>query len=257
MISKAARAIGAPILVGAILDGPGDHVRNAGIVWGPRSGPGQMYVKRHPVPFGEYIPWRSVARKVTKKVDLVPHDMAAGDTVGVLNMGGLRLGDVICFEIAYDGLVRSTVKDGAQIIATQTNNATFGKSSESPQQVAMARLRAVEHNRANLVASTSGISAVIAPDGKLLKKSEIFTAAAFDGPVPIQSGETLATRIGAIPEWIFTVVGAGTVLFVGGAALWERYPIRRKGKGKDGSGTDGDSDGDKTDGAGQLQKENA
>ncbi|HEX3812321.1 MAG TPA: apolipoprotein N-acyltransferase [Mycobacteriales bacterium] len=234
LITHAAQAVGAPILVGAILDGPGNHVRNAGIVWDPRTGPGEMYLKRHPVPFGEYIPLRSLARKVTNKVDLVPRDMVAGDKVGALQIGGLTVGDVICFEVAYDGLVRSDVTHGAKILLTQTNNATFGRTGESPQQVAIARVRAVEHNRANLVASTSGISAVIAPNGKVLKKTGIFTSAILDGPVPIQSGTTLATRLGALPEWLLTAVGVGALLTVAGLRVWEALPERMK-KGADGA----------------------
>jgi apolipoprotein N-acyltransferase len=239
LINGAAKAIGAPILVGAILDGPGNHVRNAGIVWGPRTGPGQMYLKRHPVPFGEYIPLRSLARKVTNKVDLVPRDMVAGDTVGAMKIGGLTIGDVICFEVAYDGLVRSDVTHGAQILLTQTNNATFGKTGESPQQVAIARVRAVEHNRTNLVASTSGISAVIAPNGKVLKQTSIFTAAILDGPVPIQSGTTLATRVGELPEWVLTAVGVGALLTVAGLRVREALPVRTK-KGTDDTGDTAD-----------------
>jgi apolipoprotein N-acyltransferase len=78
----------------------------------------------------------------------------------------VRLGDVICFEVAYDGLVRDTVVGGGRLLVVQTNNATFGYSGESRQQLAMGRLRAVEHGRTVLVAATSGVSAVIAPDGR-------------------------------------------------------------------------------------------
>ena len=87
------------------------------------------------------------------------------DQPGVLQVGPARVGDVICFEVAYDGLVRSTVVSGAQLLTVQTNNATFGRTPETEQQLAMSRLRAVEHGRWVLVAATSGVSATIAPDG--------------------------------------------------------------------------------------------
>ncbi len=109
LIDAAVQDVGVPVLVGAVLQGPGDQVSNAGIVWDPETGPGERYVKRHPVPFGEYIPYRSLVRRVTDKVDLVPRDFAAGDEVGVLDVGPVRLGDVICFEVAYDDLVRDVV----------------------------------------------------------------------------------------------------------------------------------------------------
>lgn len=211
-IDRAARAIGVPILVGGMLDGPGDKRRNVGIVWDPETGPGERYVKRHPVPFGEYIPLRSLARKVTDKVDLVPRDMVAGDKVGVLDMAGLTIGDVICFEVAYDGVVRDTVSEGAELLAVQTNNATFGWGGETSQQLAMARIRAVEFNRSTIVSSTSGISAIIAPDGTVLQESDIFTRTVFDQPVALVDGTTLATRLGVVPEWVLAGLGVAALI---------------------------------------------
>ena len=203
-IDAAVRDVGVPVLVGAVLQGPGDKVSNAGIVWDPETGPGQRYVKRHPVPFGEYIPLRSLVRRVTDKVDLVPRDFAAGDKVGVLDVAGVRLGDVICFEVAYDDLVRDVVTEGGRLIVVQTNNATFGRSGQSEQQLAMGRLRAVEHGRAVLVAATSGISAVIAPDGSLQQSAPVFTREVLSAKVPTRTGTTLATRLGALPEAVLS-----------------------------------------------------
>ena len=175
-IQQATDAVGVPILVGAILDGPGpQHVTNAGLVWEPSNtaspGPGQRYVKRHPVPFGEYIPLRSLASKVSSKVDLVRYDMVAGKGNGLLDQTPVPLGDVICFEVAYDGLVNSSVRAGAQLLVVQTNNATFGHSSETYQQLAMARLRAVEHARTVVQVATSGKSAIIDPSGRTVVES--------------------------------------------------------------------------------------
>src|SRR3712207_8213888 len=87
--------------------GPGRFISNTAIVWDPADGPGDTYVKRHPVPFGEYIPYRSFFRMFSEQVDRVRRDFAAGDEVGLLDVGGVRLGDLICFEVVYDGLVRS------------------------------------------------------------------------------------------------------------------------------------------------------
>jgi apolipoprotein N-acyltransferase len=217
-IQKAADAIGVPILVGALLDGPGpDHVTNAGIVWMPSNsatpGPGQRYVKRHPVPFGEYIPLRSIARAVSSKVNLVARDMVAGSGNGLLTQTPYPVGDVICFEVAYDSLVRSSVRAGAQLLVIQTNNATFGHSSETYQQLAMSRLRAVEHRRTVVQIATSGKSAIIGPNGAVLQQSgALFTSDILVQNVELQTSTTLATRLGAFPEWLLTalaVLGAG------------------------------------------------
>jgi apolipoprotein N-acyltransferase len=211
LIDGAVRDIGVPTLVGAVLQGPGDQVSNAGIVWDPQTGPGEVYVKRHPVPFGEYIPYRSLVRRLTDKVDLVPRDFAAGREPGVLEVGPVVLGDVICFEVAYDDLVRDVVTGGGRLLVVQTNNATFGRSGESAQQLAMGRLRAVEHGRSVLVAATSGISAVITPDGQVQQRSAIFTRDVLVADVPLGSALTPATRLGALPELVLALAGAAAV----------------------------------------------
>jgi len=212
LIHEAVRDIGVPVLVGAVTDGPGEKVSNRGIVWDPVTGPGESYVKRHPVPFGEYIPFRSLVRAVTKKVDLVPSDFAAGDRAGVLDVGPARVGDVICFEVAYDGLVRDVVTGGGRLVVVQTNNATFGRSGETSQQLAMGRLRAVEHGRTVLVAATSGVSAVIAPDGSLQDRSEVFTRDVLLERVTLRDDRTPATRLGALPEALIVLLALGAIV---------------------------------------------
>jgi apolipoprotein N-acyltransferase len=216
-IDSAVRDIGVPVLVGAVLDGPGDKVRNSGIVWDPVSGPGEMYVKQHPVPFGEYMPFRSLLKSVSSKVDLVPRDFAAGDRTGELRVGPATLGDVICFEVAYDGLVRDAVRAGGEVLVVQTNNASFGRSGETDQQLAMGRLRAVEHGRAVLVAATSGRSAVVQPDGRVTARTDVFTRALVVADVPRRTQRTLADRLGLLPELVLSLLGAGAA--VAGTAL--------------------------------------
>jgi apolipoprotein N-acyltransferase len=207
LISGAVRAIGVPVLVGAVLDGPGAELSNAGIVWDPSTGPGQRYVKQHPVPFGEYMPFRSLLRRLSAKVDLVPRDFTQGRRTGLLQVGPATVGDVICFEVAYDGLVRDAVRAGGRIVVVQTNNATFGRSGETSQQLAMSRLRAVEHGRTVLVAATSGTSAVIDPDGRVADRSRLFTRDVLVADVPLRSGATLATRLGVLPEAVLALLG--------------------------------------------------
>lgn len=211
-IDAAVKDIGVPVLVGAVTSGPAPYVSNRGIVWDPVTGPGESYVKRHPVPFGEYIPLRSLARKVTKKVDLVPRDFIAGPTPGVLTVGPVRLGDIICFEVAYDGVVRDVVTGGGRLLVVQTNNATFGRSGETTQQLAMGRLRAVEHGRAVIVAATSGVSAVIAPDGRLQFRSAIFTREVTVQQVPLRDAQTVATRVGWWPELALSLLALSALI---------------------------------------------
>ena len=171
-IDRAVKAVGVPVLVGAILQGPGPtHRRNVGILWSPTTGPGARYTKRHPVPFAEYIPLRGIAEAVSSAAKTVTQDMVAGHGNGLLRGGPVPIGDVICFEVAYDDLVRSSVAAGAQLLVVQTNNATFGHTAETYQQLAMSRLRAVESGRTVVQVATTGKSAVIGPDGTVRRDS--------------------------------------------------------------------------------------
>ncbi len=213
LIDGAVRDVGVPVLVGAVVDGPGDKISNTGIVWSPVTGPGATYVKQHPVPFGEYMPFRALLRKVSSRVDLVPRDFAAGNGTGLLQVGPATVGDVICFEVAYDHLVRDAVRAGGRLLVVQTNNATFGRSAQPAQQLAMGRLRAVEHGRAVLVAATSGISAVISPDGALVDRTAVFSRAVLVADVPLRDAQTPATRFGAVPELLLALLGAAALIF--------------------------------------------
>lgn len=226
-ITDAANTIGAPILVGAVLEGPGTNDRNAAIVWlpgptgGPQSGPHGTYVKQHPVPFAEYIPLRNVARLVSKKVDLVTHDFVAGTTHGILNLGGVTIGDAICFEVAYDNIVRDTVTGGAELLTVQTNNADFDRA-EASQQLAMVRLRAVEHGRDALMVSTVGISAFIDTSGGVHNATGFNVAATELRELRLGEHRTLATELGPIPEFI----GGGLALAFLLGAVWTRRADR-------------------------------
>jgi apolipoprotein N-acyltransferase len=220
LVETAVKAVGVPVLVGAVLDDDRDpvhYVQNAGIVWDPVTGPGDRYVKRHPVPFGEYLPFRSVVTKLVGRFALVPRDFRHGTRVGVLDVGPLRIGDVICFEIAYDGIVRDAVKAGGRVIVVQTNNATYGRTGETEQQLAMSRLRAVEHGREVLVVATSGVSAVIRPDGRVLDRSAEFTRDLLVARVPLRGSLTVADRLGAWPELVAALL----------ALVWSVVLLRR------------------------------
>ncbi|MFG1894113.1 apolipoprotein N-acyltransferase [Micromonospora zamorensis] len=224
-ISQAADTINAPILVGAVLLGPGvGQVRNAGILWRPGTGADldQLYTKRHPVPFAEYVPLRDVARMVSKQVDLIRSDFVPGSTPGVVRAGPAVLGDVICFEVAYDEVVRDTVTGGAQLLVVQTNNATFDVA-EARQQMAMVRLRAVEHGRPALMASTVGVSGFVAPDGRVSDATGFNTREVVVRQVRLDDGRTLATRLGWWPEVALAALAVAAL--IGAAVLRRRQRV--------------------------------
>ncbi len=213
VIQGAVDAVGVPVLVGAVITNPADPatVLNVGILWAPTGsaspGPGQQYAKRHPVPFGEYLPFRSQLSRVIKRFDRIPRDFAAGSEPGLFTVGQLRIGDVICFEVAYDQLVRDVLAESAQVLVVQTNNATYGRTGQPEQQFAMARLRAIETGRSVVVAATSGISGVIAPDGVVVAGSREFETWTYNGPVTTRTQTSVASRVGAGPERIVGILG--------------------------------------------------
>jgi apolipoprotein N-acyltransferase len=242
VIDAAAQAVGVPVLVGAVLRAGEENLANTTLVWEPGTGPVDEYVKQRPVPFAEYVPYREVFRRVTSAVDLVRKDFVAGSEVGLVEAAGTPLGNLICFEVVEDDLVRDAVRAGGELLVVPTNNATFGYTDESVQQLAMSRLRAVEHGRAVAHVSTVGVSALIAPDGAVLADTELFSTAVLEGDLPLRTTMTPATRLGEAPELALTALGVLAVL-VGAARGRRRGPARPAGRaGARRPGPDGDPD---------------
>lgn len=218
-IQSAVSDVGVPVLVGALIsprraDGTVNTsvVENQGVVWDPVTGAGKSYAKKHLVVFGEYIPYRKFFLKFIGRLNRVGQDKVPGHRSNALRLGPVTIGDVICFEVAYDEIPREAVNDGGRMLVVQTNNATFGRTGQPQQQLAISRLRAVEHDRPVLVAATSGISAIIGRDGRMLGQSREFTPDVLTARVPAVSERTVADRVGAAPEWVLTALGAAAAI---------------------------------------------
>lgn len=206
-IQRAVDALGVPVLVGAMVDGkePSD-VFNQGIVWNPGTGPAERYSKRHPVPFGEYIPFRDVLAQYIRRLDMIPRDMVPGDKPGVLSMNGITFGDVICFEVAYDDVVREAVTPATRALVVQTNNATYMGTGQVEQQFAIARLRAIETGRPVVVAATNGVSGIIAQDGRVLQRAPVRTQTVLVDQVLGPVNSPLALAIGLWVEVVLVTI---------------------------------------------------
>jgi apolipoprotein N-acyltransferase len=245
VVEAAVQEAGVPILVGAVLDGPGQtYRRTTGVVWDPATGPGQIYTKQHPVPFGEYIPFRQALLPYIDRLKLVGRDTYAGKEPGRMKIAGYDIAEVICFEIAYDGIVGEVARGNSQLLVVQTNNATYTGTGQPQQQFAITRMRSLEYGKATLVASPSGISGVIAPDGTVVRQSEEATRQVFVEEVPLRTSPTLAARLGPGPEWLLTIVGLGALAF---AAYRSRRSAREGRSENDTSAGAGETtaDGDK------------
>jgi apolipoprotein N-acyltransferase len=225
-ISDAVAAINRPVLIGTLLQNP---LRNAGQLWLPRRGPVAIYVKRQLVPFGEYIPFRSLISSFSSLPSLQPVNFTAGHQAVVFHLGKVRLGDVICYEVGFDNLVSSEVTAGANLLTEQTNDADFeldGQLGETLQQLAMARIRAIEFDRSMVVAGTTGVSAIIAPDGMLVSQSRTWQRALLEARVPLLSNTTLAERLGEWPEIVFSALAVVALAAGVASAIAERRRSR-------------------------------
>lgn len=233
-ITGAARAIDAPILLGTVLARPdwtpdNPAASNTVLVWDPATGPGERHDKQIVQPFGEYLPWRSFFGKLSSYADRAGY-FVPGQGSGVVHPAGVPVGVATCWEVIFDRALRESVRNGAQVLAVPTNNATFDQAM-SEQQLAFARLRAVEHGRYVVVAGTTGISAAIAPDGRELARTAFFTPAYLDVTVPLRTALTPATGWAQPLQWLLVAAAVGAV----GAAILHNgelvRPARRHDKG--------------------------
>lgn len=234
-IDLAADAIGVPILVGGVVAGPG-YTRelpvstNTVIVWDPATGPGERHDKKIVQPFGEYLPWRGFFRHFSEYADRAGY-FVPGDGNGVVHASGIPIGVATCWEVIFDRAFRESVTNGAQILTVPTNNALFGEEM-SEQQLAFSEFRAVEHDRYVIVSGTTGISAIVAPDGRIISRTNFFEPAYLDEHVRLKTSITPATRWGPAVQWLLIAVGLGAV----GAAMLHNGVFNRRRRAD--SGTD-------------------
>lgn len=202
-ITDASEAINAPILVGTLLMNADGRPTNTVLVWDGERGPVARYDKHIVQPFGEYLPWRPFFRMFSSYADMAGN-FRPGAGSSVLEVPGrsgkVQVGVSTCWEVAFDRSARTAVDQGAQLLYVPTNNATFGRTDMTYQQLAMSQFRAVEHGRAVVVAATSGVSAIIEPDGSISAESGIFTPAILSHRLPLHSSKTLATTLGPWPQ---------------------------------------------------------
>ncbi|MFJ3248220.1 apolipoprotein N-acyltransferase [Streptomyces sp. NPDC086782] len=222
VISMAAKEVGVPVSVGGVVE-RGGELFNEQILWDPAKGPVQTYDKRQIQPFGEYLPLRPLLGAINKNwTSMVRQDFSRGTRPGVFTIDGTKVGLATCYEAAFDWAVRDTVTSGAQMISVPSNNATFDRSEMTYQQLAMSRIRAVEHSRTVTVPVTSGVSAIIMPDGRITQKTGMFVPGYLVQKVPLRSSETPATRLGTLPEIALVLVAAGGLGWAVGAGLRRR-----------------------------------
>ena len=229
IVSAVASEAGVPLLMSSNdYSAPGGRY-NASLLWSVDAQLLGQYNKQRPAPFAEYVPIRDVARFFSKEVDRVHTDVVAGTEVAIIPVrverldADVQLGVIICFEVAYDWVVRDAVNAGAQVVIVQTNNANFGLTAESTQQLAMTRMRAIESGRAAVQASTVGVSAIVAPDGQVTQRTGLFTAEQMYAELPLRSTPTPAMSIGEPLEWVFLLLPGLVLVYAIVIRIRERY----------------------------------
>jgi apolipoprotein N-acyltransferase len=216
-------ALKAPIVLGTITTNSAGEYFNSSLVWEAGKGATAQYDKIHPVPFAEYMPNREFFRALQPDlVDLVSRDYQFGTRPNVVDVAGVLAGISICFDISDDQQAYDMISAGAQIILAQTNNADFGRTDESVQQLAIARLRAVETGRSVVNISTVGTSAIITADGSTLNQLPTFTAGVMLNDVPLSTTVTPAMAWGRTIE-----LGIVTIGLVGLALVLIKRPRRQ------------------------------
>ncbi len=237
-ISQAATAIGAPILIGTVSELPGSppenpQYTNTMIVWNPATGPADRHDKEIVQPFGEYLPMPWLFRHLSSYADRAGN-MVPRPGRDIVHIAGVPVGVATCWEVIFDRVPRNAVRNGAQLLAVPSNNATFNKTM-SEQQLGFAKVRAVEHDRYVVVAGTTGISAVIAPDGAELVRTDFFQPDYLDMQVRLKTKLTPATRWGPLLQWLLVATAGAAILAGIRQNGWFARSIRRRSKGPDGS----------------------
>jgi len=204
-----------PLIIGAVLRTDG-QLQNASILWEPKIGATTRYVKRHLTPFGEVMPLRSALTFFSDLPNQV-EDFSPGNSAVIHQVGQAKIAPIICFELIDDRLIQSSA-DQSNLFVVQTNSATFANTAESAQQLAIARIRSIEHARYSVSVSTVGISAIIDTNGIVLKSTKENIAASINGAVALNATRTIYDRVGEFAWVLVSLIGLGFGAGLGYAA---------------------------------------
>ncbi|HEV7762813.1 MAG TPA: apolipoprotein N-acyltransferase [Acidimicrobiales bacterium] len=211
-----AREFDAPIIAGVVEGVDHETFRNASVVVDPDGTITDRYDKVHRVPFGEYVPLRSLIERFAGD-QLTNRDAEIGDGPSELTTEHGRFSIAISWEIFFGDRVREGVEDGGSVVLNPTNGSSFTGTLVQTQQIASSRMRAIENDRWVVQVAPTGFSAIIGPDGTVHRRSGISEQTVLQAKVEQRAGTTLYTRIGLLPAWILALISLASgwaVVFV-------------------------------------------
>ena len=195
-----------PLIIGAVLR-TNAQLQNASILWEPKIGATTRYIKRHLTPFGEVMPLRSLLTFFSDLPNQI-EDFSPGESAVIHKVGQAQIAPIICFELIDDHLIQSSASQ-SNLFVVQTNSATFANTAESAQQLAITRIRSIEHARYSVSVSTVGISAIIDTNGIVLKSTKENVAASINSAVALNATRTIYDRLGEFAWVLVILVGLG------------------------------------------------
>jgi apolipoprotein N-acyltransferase len=195
-----------PVIIGAVLRTDG-QLQNASILWEPKLGATTRYIKRHLTPFGEVMPLRSILTFFSDLPNQI-EDFSPGKSAVIHKAGQANIVPIICFELVDDRLIQSSALE-SNLFVVQTNSATFANTAQSAQQLAITRIRSIEHARYAVSVSTVGISAIVDTNGVVLESTKENVAASLNSAVALNATETIYDRIGEYAWVLVLMIGLG------------------------------------------------
>ena len=187
-----------------------EYFENYGIFINKEGEVVDQYLKQHPVPFGEYIPFRKYLDWIPP-LALVPRDMIRGDGQKIFMVNDTKISTVISFEGSFQRYIRNSVLDGAELVVILTNQASYGESGMSDQFILMSRANAISNDRPIVHAAITGKSAFIDHNGKVISKTELFETAALTETLEARRTETPYSKYGNYLNYIFIIFGAAVL----------------------------------------------
>lgn len=211
-LSREAKRLNVPLMVGITEDSGPNGFTNAQIVIEPDGVISGRYDKVRRVPFGEYMPMRTLLSSVGANTNLVPRDARAGDARGWLDIAGTRAAVAISWEVFFGGRVNEGITDGATFIVNPTNGSSYTWTILQTQQIASSRLRAREQGRWLVQVSPTGFSAFVSPEGTVMNRSGISEQAIEDFTISLREGQTPYSRMGNAPYIWALLISLGVLV---------------------------------------------